>query len=63
MNNKKEILSNLADEVYQAEDALDGNYNKNNTHVVNCKEVNTLYSEVMKKLNDLLKAIDKEIDE
>ena len=52
-------LSNLCDEVYNAEDVLDGEYNPNATENAEYGEINSLYKSILSDMNRLVELIGK----
>lgn len=59
MGKKKEKLSDLKEEAYNAEDVLDGCFNQKEYNDI--PEINDLYTKILGNLNDLMLLIDKEL--
>ncbi len=53
-NKIKERLSDLRDEIYNAEDVIDGAYNSKDKNFKEYKEINVKYDALLKDMNKLV---------
>jgi hypothetical protein len=62
MDSRKDRLLDLRDEVYHAEDVIDGCYNPDNIEDSDLVEINKRYKELLVDMNDLFALLEREIE-
>jgi hypothetical protein len=55
----KERLSDLRDEIYNAEDLIDGVYNSRDKNFKKYKEINVKYDALLKDMNRLIRLLNE----